>query len=251
MNLIAVNIGNTNISCACFIHGEIIDTWKHATKNVFAAAQSIYAKSEGLLVALCSVVPPALAEIDEFLSTRGVNTFVVSPLSNSIIEGIYSSMGADRLANAMAAWKLFGKNSPALALDLGTATTLTAISASGKFLGGFITLGLGSTLNALANDAALLPKVDIEGNTPFPLTLSFNTQTAIAHGTILAHVGLVTNWVNQAEKELTEKPILVATGGWAKTIQHYCQIVQSVDPFLTLKGIYLLAEAELDPKDRD
>ncbi|HEY9871675.1 MAG TPA: type III pantothenate kinase, partial [Candidatus Obscuribacterales bacterium] len=132
----------------------------------------------------------------------------------------------------------------AMVLDLGTATTLTAVSPEGRFAGGLITLGLGQTLAALHANAAALPDVRLEGRSPHTPALAFDTETAIASGTVLAHVGLVEYWVKLARKQLGPDTVTVATGGWAETLARYTRVFDHIDPYLTLKGIYLMAEAE-------
>jgi type III pantothenate kinase len=99
-------------------------------------------------------------------------------------------LGADRLANVVAAWKFYGQKQPVIVIDYGTATTLEAVLPDGTFVGGFICLGLGKVLSALHVETASLPEVGLNDNHERKLKLALNTQHAIASGAILAHVGL-------------------------------------------------------------
>jgi type III pantothenate kinase len=169
---------------------------------------------------------------------------VLKTRSQRLIGGTYDTLGVDRVANIAAAWKLFAGEAPAMVLDLGTATTLTAVSPDGRFAGGLITLGLGKTLAALHANAAALPDIRLEGRPPHTPALAFNTETAIASGAALSHVGLVEYWIKLARKQLGPDTVTVATGGWAETLARYTRAFDHIDPYLTLKGIYLIAEAE-------
>lgn len=244
MNLLAVNIGNSRITWALFRKGMLIETWHEATSRPQEAARLIAELARTQPVAICSVVPAACEILVEHLTASGLEFHLLSSASQTLVSGTYEGMGIDRVANAVAAWKLFAREAPALVVDLGTATTLTAVSSEGRFLGGLITLGLGKTLHALHQEAAQLPAISLIGKSPAASPLAFDTETAIVSGTILAHVGLVEHWLKLARKQLGGESVTVATGGWADTLVRYTRAIEHVDPYLTLKGIYLLSEPE-------
>ena len=147
-NRIAIDIGNSRISYGLFVNNELIELKHHLATNGQAASKSIVdmahsAKTDR--VALCSVVPSVGQTMLEQLKKEKLHLFQVTAANQRLISDTYVSMGADRIANAAGALKIYAKNETALVLDLGTATTLTAVSPEGKFLGGMITLGLGQT----------------------------------------------------------------------------------------------------------
>jgi len=243
MNLIAVDIGNTRTTCGLFRQGVLLETWHHDTHQADRAAESVLEKAGDLPVALSSVVPEASSAFQLSFQSRKRQLFEVTSSSPGIISGAYESMGADRLANVVAGWKLYGKEHPVVVIDLGTATTLTAVSADGQFRGGLITLGLGQTLSALSTEAAQLPAVSIDQKRPEATPLAFATEEAITSGTILAHVGIVEHWLKVGRKTVGADAVAVATGGWSATLARYTRLLDHIDPYLTLKGIYLIAEA--------
>lgn len=246
-DVIAVDIGNSTIACGLFRGGILLDTWRCETEAAREAAELISERPDGPVM-LASVVPSAARELSKHLSELGRQ--VVELQSQSIIKGTYSTLGADRQANAVAAWKLYGKQSPVAVLDLGTATTLTAVSSTGEFRGGFISLGLGRHLISLHNQAAQLPSVTIENRRSQALELAMDTESAIANGTIIGHIGLVENWLRTARRALGPNMVTIATGGWASFMSRHTGTIDYVDANLTLKGIYLMAEAEAGLKDQ-
>ncbi len=249
-DLLAIDIGNSRISCGLFKTGALVQTWHYPTREAMSAARAIADGAHGRPpVALCSVVPAAASEIKTQLALAGCGLFEVSAQGPVPISDIYQTMGADRVANAVAAWKLYGQKSSVIVVDMGTATTLTAVSADGRFCGGFITLGLGQTLAALHISTAQLPATRLE-QTVTP-QLAFDTDSAIVNGTFLAQIGLVEYWVRLARKTLKGEVTTVATGGWSEPVGRHSAYLDITDPCLTLKGIYLVAQAAAGLKDRD
>jgi pantothenate kinase type III len=132
-----------------------------------------------------------------------------------------------------------------IVIGLGTATTMLAISATGHVEGGFIAPGLGQTLAALHQQTALLPLLDMAGQT---IELGYDTETHMRNGVFVGHIGLIREWQALAKRELGKKALTVATGGWSEAISAASKsskrIFDIVDPSLTLKGIHLLATAQ-------
>lgn len=240
--IIAIDYGNSRISCGLFRSGVLLETWFHQSDDIDATARNIKSRNPGL-VALCSVVPEAAASLKSTLEATGHKVFALSTGTSDIISGIYPTMGADRIANTVAAWKLYGKETGAIVVDLGTATTLTAVDRDGKFAGGFITLGLGKTIAALHEETAQLPRATIRQYAE--RQLCFDTESAIVTGTILAQTGLVEYWVRVARKSLGYTAKVIATGGLSEIVARQSTIFDIADPILTLKGVYLAAEQEV------
>lgn len=249
LDLIAVDIGNSRITCAQFRTGQIQKIWHHATSQALQAAQDIEQIAGHDLVSLCSVVPQATAVICKHLQSHGVRVSLIETGQQRIIGGIYPTMGADRIATAVAAWKQYGQKSAVAVIDAGTATTLAIVSAAGEFLGGFITLGLGSTLSALNKGTAQLPDLEMSALEKLPIKPGTNTPDSMAAGTLSGHLGLVQNWLEIADSHAPGN-IKILTGGWSKVISVHSRLFDIVDPDLILKGIYFMAAEAADQEDR-
>ena len=234
--LLAISIGNTRITCGTFKAGALIETQHYDTpKSQTASRQNADSVEKSSLVAMCSVVPAAAEEVRAALADKGVRPFEIpTGGSTHLIKGIYETMGADRIANAVAGHKIYGAEKDVLILDFGTCTTLTAVSSDGTFRGGFITLGLGKTLDSLHESTAQLPSTQI-GAQDMP-QLAFDTKSAIIDGTF--------------RKQLGRDATTVATGGWSEVIGRHSSQIDVMDPYLTLRGIYLVAEEARVPGDR-
>jgi len=158
------------------------------------------------------------------------------------------TIGADRLANAAAAVKL-GKL-PALVVDFGTAVTFDVIDAKGSYLGGIIGPGLPIAAKALHEGTALLPLTKIQKITS---SIGKSTEEAIRIGLLLGAVGLVREAVARITKETFKgkKPFVIATGGDAELVTRLSiqnekdqgiDLIDLVDPLLTLRGLLVIAE---------
>jgi len=242
MKLFAIDIGNTNIKCGIIENGTIANIWRYETKAASAVSNEVADKAGNLPVALCSVVPWAAQEIEKSLK-QDITRIAVE--SQNIIKGLYLDCGADRVADLIAAKSLYSQGKNAIVIGLGTATVLTAVAADGQFKGGFITLGLGSTTQALISRIPQLPEVPMDFSTPPKLT--FDTISSMVNGTLLAQAGAIDHWIDYAKKELVGPTVTVASGGWSETLAKHTKFIDHVDPLLTLKGTYLIAEAILQP----
>ncbi|MGC9530313.1 MAG: type III pantothenate kinase [Candidatus Bipolaricaulaceae bacterium] len=191
--------------------------------------------------AVGSVVPPLTHTFRELLSgwlpipplmvgpgvRTGLNLQVDHP----------SQVGADLVANAVAAYHRFGE--PCIAVDFGTATTFTGVQDPGALVGVAIAPGLGVAAESLARGAALLPEAALE---PPPHALGKNTQAAMQSGLIFGYVGLVDELIGRLRAELGGTARTVATGGHAPLIAPLAESIEVVDPWLTLEGLRLIAE---------
>lgn len=250
MDLVAVNIGNSRISCGRFIGGALVESTHHETCAFREAALSVGPWLAGKCMGLASVVPAVTEDFLACLPDSRQWIVAVRAGSQGLVSGTYETMGADRVANAAAGLRLYGGGGPVVVVDMGTATTLTAVDAGGTFAGGMITLGLGRTLSALHREAAQLPDVPPSDEVQHLSPLTFDTGEAIEHGTLLAHVGAVEHWIRLARRCLGPTTATVATGGFADTILRHTAVFDHADRHLTLKGIYLIAEAEAGQADR-
>jgi type III pantothenate kinase len=250
---VAVNVGNSRISCGIFVDNELVDLTHHISSNAQKAATDLAQKAEVMKateIALCSVVPTVARTLMDYFRERKVNANQIKAESQTVIKGVYSTLGVDRIANVAAALKLHVRSHNAVVLDMGTATTLTAVSPEGEFLGGMITLGLGRTYATLHESTALLPDLQFDSEGRIPTPLAKDTESAITSGCILAHVGILEAWVKAAKHALDHKCTIIATGGFANAVAPYTKIFDHVDQNLTMHGINIIAEAAKDRAGR-
>lgn len=250
--LLAVNINNTQIKIGGYRGTELLFHWRIATdrektddeyamilRELFRHIELQFAQVES--VALSCVVPP-LTDVFDRLCRRyfGVSPLIVGPGIRTGMRIHYENpkeVGADRICSAVAVYEKYG--GPAIVVDFGTATTYTAVSASGEFLGGAIAPGVGISVAALAEHAAQLPFVELVK----PRTvIARSTVTAMQSGIIYGFVGQVEEMVRRIRAELGGRATVVATGGWAELIYGECRCVDHYDPLLTLEGLRIIHE---------
>ena len=191
-------------------------------------------------VALCSSVPSITAAVRE-MSDRyfGFQAMVVEPGIKTGMPILYDNpkqVGPDRIADALAAYDLYG--GPTLVVDFGTATTLEAISAKGEYLGGAILPGIDISLDALySRAAALFPVELIEPRN----VIGKNTAESIQSGAIYGFAAQIDGLCTLMQHETGEANV-VATGGLAALIAPYSRSIQYHEPWLTLHGLRLIFE---------
>lgn len=147
------------------------------------------------------------------------------------------TIGADRLANAVAAKMLFG--APAVVVDFGTAVTFDVISSNGNYCGGVIAPGLAAMTDYLHRNTALLPRVALRKPSR---AIGRSTEEAMRSGAIHGYRGLISEILRQVLKELNcrKKVLIIATGGDAKLIGADTRLFDIIDPRLTLEGLRLI-----------
>ncbi len=168
---------------------------------------------------------------------------VVGPGIKTGIPILYDNpheVGADRIVNAVAAFKKYG--GPAIVVDFGTATTFDAISAKGEYLGGAIAPGVEISAEALFTVAAKLSRVDLRKPAD---VIGKNTEMSIQSGLIFGFAGLVDTIVEKMKKEIEGNPKVIATGGLASLITPVCATIQEVDSLLTLFGLKMVYDMNM------
>jgi type III pantothenate kinase len=254
--LLAIDIGNSNVTIGSFRNGSLVAVRRASTPRD-ATGDELELLIEGLLrlddaafadvsaVAAASVVPALTAALEAVTARRdrplliaGAGTVPVPVRMDRP-----GDVGADRLVNALAAARLYG--TPAIVIDLGTATTFDCVAHDGAFVGGAIAPGLELGLEALAARTAKLPRVELR--TP-ERAIARDTVSAIQSGAVLGYQALVTGLLARARRELADADDVslddvhvVLTGGlsglpWAIGIEG----VEAIDPDLTLKGLAIL-----------
>jgi type III pantothenate kinase len=188
-----------------------------------------------------SVVPP----LDSTLRKVCESYFQVKPLfvepgvktGLPILTDNPSEVGADRVANCVAAFDMLG--GPAIVIDMGTATTFDVISAKGEFLGGAIAPGLGISADALFARAARLTRVEIKKPAKI---IGTSTTDNLQIGLYYGAIGQVDGILERMIAELGPTTRTVATGGLAKLIAADSKYIDRVDEMLTLNGLRLIFE---------
>jgi type III pantothenate kinase len=162
---------------------------------------------------------------------------------------MHPEMGADRIADVVAAWKLHGNGKRKLiVMGLGTASTMLAVDLDRKIVGGVIAPGVNLMFEILHQRTALLPKFTINGAKP---KMSMTTAGQIKNGILLTATGMVKDWAAAAQKELGGDALIVGTGGLAQVLANKDSgLFDVVDSELTLKGAYLIGRAKLFPRTR-
>jgi len=248
--LLAIDVGNTVTTLGVFEGDELRATW-HIATNIHRKADEHAALLLNLLhhqgldtsaineAALCSVVPPVIATYEDLLQRY----FHVSPLvvGAGVKTGVRIRMdnprevGADRIVDAAAAHHLYG--GPVIITDLGTATTFDAVSKEGDYLGGAIAPGINIATEALFQQAAMLPRVELVRPKH---AIGTNTIAAMQSGIIFGYVGLIEGIIARFQRELGGKAKVVATGGYAELIAKETKAIDVVNLDLTLIGLRLI-----------
>jgi type III pantothenate kinase len=148
------------------------------------------------------------------------------------------SIGADRLANAVAVAQLYGY--PAIVVDFGTAVTFDVVSAGGDYVGGVIAPGLEAMTSFLYDRTALLPKLSLREPVR---AIGKTTRDAMMSGAVFGYRGLVREILIRVclENFPRSKPRIVATGGYAQLIARRLPEIEAVHPNLTLEGLRIIA----------
>ncbi len=188
-----------------------------------------------------SVVPPVTPTLERMISKYlKVNPFIVGPGVKTGISIVYDNpreVGADRIVNAVAAFNKYG--GPLIIVDFGTATTFCAVSEKGEYLGGAIAPGIGISTEALFQRASKLPRIEIVKTKNI---IGKNTISGMQAGIYYGFCGQVDRIVELMKKELYGTVKVVATGGLAELIASDSQMIEIIDPFLTLEGLLYIYE---------
>jgi len=257
--LLAIDVGNTNVTFAVYDGNRLVADWRvsadsRRTSDEYAVLIAGLAQQESLSLsqltdfALCSVIPRAIDPLLGFARKRlGISDpFLLSPEIDLGITVHYqppTDVGADRLANAVAAHALY--SGPVVVVDMGTATTFDAIAENGDYLGGAISPGMEVSLEALVSKAAQLRRVRL---TPPPAAVGTTTVASLQSGMIYGYAGQVDGIVAKFQEEMGGNAYVVATGGLAELVAPHSRCIREVNPTLTLEGLRL-AYARYRSKD--
>ncbi len=251
--LLAIDIGNTNTVVGVFKGTTLKDSFRVASQRTMTADEAGFFIT-GLLqrmripnedvdeVVIASVVPP-LTPVFEQTAKKYFGCFpvIVSahihlPIKIDIDQP--DEVGADRIANSVAAFQKFG--GPCIVIDFGTATTFDVVNAEGAYIGGIIIPGPKTSMGELARKASRLFEVRIEKP---DTVVGRSTAGALKSGLFYGTVGQIDFLVEKILEETGfENVRIVATGGLANGIEKASRHIKLVEPSLTLEGLRLIAE---------
>jgi type III pantothenate kinase len=247
--LLAIDVGNTNIVIGLYQAEKLIISWRIKT-DPKATADELNMIFKNLLsdqpaitgISLCSTVPAVLSQLRIMLEKNfsEIKTVIIEPGIKTGVPVLIDNpkeVGADRIANSLAVFTRHG--GPSVVVDFGTSTNFDVVSAQGEFLGGALAPGIEISLEALANRAAQLRKVEL---TKPRSVIGKGTVEALQSGALYGFAGQVDGIVNRIKKELGELSAVVATGGLAGLVVSESETITHHEPDLTLEGLRLVFE---------
>ncbi|MDP3041784.1 MAG: type III pantothenate kinase [Candidatus Omnitrophota bacterium] len=247
--LLAIDIGNTNISGGIFAGEKLKHHFDIATKSYKKAelAKKLKAYPEISASIICSVVPKLTRVIQRNLKLLYRQTpyiigkDLVVPLENRY--RLPQQVGQDRLVNAYAASSLY--TGPLIVIDSGTAITFDVISRDRAYLGGLIFPGMSISLEALKEKTALLPQVKLQQPKMF---IGRDTKNSILSGVVFGTAALSKELAARIKQYLGRNAKIIGTGGNISLIKKYSGMKMEINKNLTLIGIKLIYENERTPR---
>ena len=254
--LLTIDVGNTNMVFSVFEGETLRGSFRLTTvagrtsdelgMDIWNQLSRLGIRPEDLAdVIVSSVVPPVMAALTDALARYlGKTPIVVDvDVDPGLPYGVVSNehLGADRSVACVAAIHKYG--APLILADMGTATTVDAISRAGVYMGGCITAGARISIEALFQKTALLPQVGLA----LPeKVLSGTAVGQIQAGAVLGYIGAMERLITQAREEIDEpEAMVVATGGLASVIAAGTDLIDVVDGQLIPDGLRLLYQKYL------
>lgn len=251
--LLVVDVGNTNIVLGVYDDKKLIGHWRISTDrvrttdeygvlimNLFFHDRTVNVSDIDAII-ISSVVPPLMPTLERVcLRYFNVKPIIVGPGTKTGMAIKYDNpreVGADRIVNAVAAYDKYG--GPIIVIDFGTATTYCAILANGDYIGGAIASGIQISAEALFQRAAKLPRIEVRNPGH---VICRNTETSMQSGVLFGYVGQVEGIVARMKAELKADAKVIATGGLAQLINAETDVIDHIEPMLTLEGLRLLYE---------
>jgi type III pantothenate kinase len=246
--LLALDIGNTNVTIGAFDGDRIVNTGRLATDprrmpdeyalqlQALLPLKNIQPKNIRA-VSICSVVPPLTGVfVQASRALFNVEPLVIGAGTRTGVRVLYDNprdVGADRVVDAAAALHFYG--APAIVVDFGTATTFNAITGDGSYLGGAITTGLNLAAEALWLNTSQLRRVELVAP---KAAIGKNTVHSMQSGIIFGYAALVEGMVKRFKAEMdAPNAKVIATGGLAGLMAEHAPVLEIVDVDLTIKGL--------------
>jgi type III pantothenate kinase len=250
--LLALDVGNTNVTIGAFdgeniagrwrlrtIHEQTADEWGILIRNLFSLSSLSLAAVDGVIIS--SVVPavdqPLEAMSERYFKRRPIFVNYLTDLGISVRYDNPREVGADRLVNGVAGFQKYG--GPVVVVDLGTTINFDIVSVDGEFLGGIICPGVGMSISGLFARTARLPMVDFRE--PEKL-IGSNTVGSITSGLYYGFVGMIDGILERLAAELGPEMKTVATGGQGHMIVRSSRWVKIYEEDLTLEGLRFVWE---------
>ncbi|MUK88053.1 type III pantothenate kinase [Ornithinibacillus sp. L9] len=249
--LLVLDVGNTNTVLGVFEQDILKHQWRiktdrYKTEDEFGILIKSLFEHKGLQltdingIIISSVVPPIMFSLEKMCKTyfNQEALIVGKETVQSNLKMCYPNpqeIGADRVVNAVGAIKEHG--APLVIIDFGTATTYCYINEDEEYCGGIISPGINISMEALYQKASKLPKIEIEAPSNI---VGKSTVEAMQSGVFYGYVGQVDGIVERIKKSMRKKPTIIATGGLASLIGDASETIDVIDPYLTLKGLYII-----------
>lgn len=256
--IFVLDVGNTNTVLGVYDGDELkhhwrIETSRGKTEDEYGMMIKALLNHVGLQfsdidgIIISSVVPPIMFALERMcLKYFHIKPIIVGPGIKTGLNIKYDNpreVGADRIVNAVAGIHLYG--SPLIIVDFGTATTYCYINEHKQYMGGAIAPGIMISTEALFARAAKLPRIEIARPDDI---IGKNTVSAMQAGILYGYVGQVEGIVSRMKAKSSIPPKVIATGGLASLIASESDVIDIVDPFLTLTGLKILYEKNVDKK---
>lgn len=251
--LLAIDIGNTSVSVGLFHNQDLRATWRFApdvrrSPDEYGILMMTLLDHGGFQASAVrdAVIGSVIHGLDATIEEACRRYFKARPLivGTGVKTGLrirYDTpreVGVDRVADAVAAMKLYGPP-PLIVVDLGTATVFDALDREGDYVGGALAPGLLVGAEALFHRADRLYRVELE---PPTAVIGRNTVSALQAGIVLGHVALIEGMVARFKQELGGEAKVVATGGYAELMAPLTKAIDHVNVDLTLVGLRLIYE---------
>lgn len=250
--LLTIDVGNTNLTLGLYERDKLGAHWRLATDHarmpdeyglqLLGLLEHAACPADSLTgICLASVVPQLTGRLaqacreylhqEPLIVDAGVKTGIRIRYEDP------KAVGADRVADAVAALRLYG--GPACIIDFGTATTFNAVTKDGEYLGGAITAGINLAADALFTHTAKLQRIDLQRP---PSVIGRNTVHAMQSGLLFGYVSMAEGMVKRFRDELGNDMKVIATGGQAELVAHETRVIDVLAPWLTLDGLRMIWE---------
>ncbi|WP_431028616.1 type III pantothenate kinase [Lysinibacillus sp. LZ02] len=249
--ILVLDAGNSSIVLGVYKNDRLVFHWRmetnrHKTEDEYAMQVKVFFVHAGISfdqitgIIISSVVPPIMFALEEMCHKYfRVKPIIVGPGVKTGLNIKYENpreVGADRIVNAIAALHEYGEQS-LIIVDFGTANTYCYINEKGEYMGGAIAPGIAISTEALYTRASKLPRIEIAKT---PHIVGKNTVSAMQAGIYYGFVGQVEGIVSRMKAQSKTEPLVIATGGLASLIANETKMIDIVEPFLTLKGLYII-----------